>query len=141
MTTQPPPQKKPVFPPPVCPPQQPGFAPYPAQPPRKSRTGLWVGIIAIVLLLGAGSGVAYFVIQGQGSPTATLQKFCDGYKNLNAQEVYDTLSTGLKAQPNNSEADIQKGFGLAQTTGAKISDCAVSNVHQNGSTSTTTITI
>jgi hypothetical protein len=82
----------------------------------------------------------FSIVQGQNSPTTVLPKFCDGYKNLNAQEVYDTLSTNMQAEPNSSEADIQKGFNQKKSSGSSITGCTVSDLQQNGSTAAGTIT-
>lgn len=136
-------------------PQQPGAYPqagvppypgqfqagYPAQPPRRSRTGMWIAIIVVVIVLLGGGGAAYYIIHNQGSPTATLQTFCDGYQKQDAQEIYNTYTTGEKASPGHSIANLQSDFDLLAKTGVKVSSCTVSNVQQNGSTATGTITI
>jgi hypothetical protein len=96
----------------------------------------------IILVLLVGGGVGYFVILPkiqQISPNSTLQTFCDGYKNLNASEVYGTLSTSAQAQ--NSENSITQAFALIKGLGATVTSCTVSNVQVSGSTATATITI
>jgi hypothetical protein len=123
-----------------------GSLPYPVQPgngvappPLKRGMGLWIAIVIIVMLLLGGGGAAYFVIQGQSSPTATLQRYCDGIKNKNAQEVYDTISSSL--QQKMSLSAIQQNFAQQQDYGIKVTDCTVSDVQQTGSVATGIITI
>lgn len=152
-----PPQMPPFnAPQPGYPPVQPGayptggYASYPVQsgygavpPPRKSGAGLWIAIVIVVLLLLAGGGAAYFVFSGQSSPMATLQRYCDGNKNRNAQEIYDTFSTSMQQQ--HSLATLQRAAApqnsttSAQSISLKVDDCTVSNVQQTGSTATGTI--
>jgi hypothetical protein len=95
---------------------------------------MWIAIIALILLLGIGGTATYVIIQNQNSPTATLQKFCNGFKDKNAQEVYETLSTGLRAQA--TVVVIQHLLDSYTSL-----DCTVSNVQQNDLTATGTITL
>lgn len=117
--------------------QQPG-APYVGQtgypPPRRNRAGLWIGIVLILLLLVGGGTATYLVVQHLNSPSATLSRFCDGFKALDAQVVYDTFSHNLKADT--SLKDIQDSF-----QDVKKSDCTVLQVTQDGSAATGTISI
>ena len=123
-------------------PLQPGQAGL-AVPPRKRRTGLWILLtIVVVLLLGGGTALAIIATQRPtNTPTQALQQFCDGYKTLNAQKVYDTLSNASKS--NNSLAQLQQSFDELKklTSFAKFTACTVSNVQQSGSTATGTITL
>lgn len=112
---------------------------YPVQPPRRSRAGVWIAIIAVIVLLGGG--VATYFIINQSSPTATLNTLCDGFQKEDAQEMYNTFSTSEQARPGDSVEDLQSNFNLLNDAGVKISSCKVSNVQQNGSTATGTITL
>lgn len=126
---------------PGYPPQpQPGFTPYPGQPPRKSHTGLIVTLVVIVLVLIAGGVATFVVIQNQSTPTATLQRFCTAFKNLDAPGVRDTLSTSAQADPANSLANIQDAFNTLKKLHATIG-CTVGAIQQNGSTATGVITL
>jgi hypothetical protein len=68
------PPTQPDQPPPQGPPGQPypqtTFAPPPGPPPKKKRTGLWValGIVGLVLLLVIGGCFAFLASLGDGSP-------------------------------------------------------------------------
>lgn len=120
-------------------PGQPGLT----APPRKRRTWLWTALIIVVAFLLSG-GVALAVVATLGptnTPTQALQQYCDGYLTTNAQEVYNALSKA--SQEKNSLADIQQSVDqLKNLSGlAKMTDCKVSNVQQNGSNATGTITI
>jgi hypothetical protein len=120
---------------------QPGY-PSALPPGKKRRGGLWVTLLVVVVVLGVVGGVGYFVVLPkiqQISPNSTLQTFCDGYKNMNAQEVYDTLSSSLQAT--SKESDLETAFGLFKDLGAKIDDCTASNIQVNGSTATATINL
>lgn len=112
-------------------------------PPRKRRTSLWIVlIIVVVLLLGGGTALAIVASQRPtNTPTQALQQFCDGYKALDAQKVYDTLSKDSKS--GTSLAQLQQSFDQLKNLGSlvKITDCKVSNVQENGSSATGTITI
>lgn len=142
-------------------PQQPGYppqpgaylptAPYPGQPgymqpqpPRKGKAGLWITLLVIVVILGAVGGVGYFLVLPklqQTSPNGTLQTFCDGYKTLNAHEIYGTFSSSFQTKSGNSESEIESGFALIKGMGATVDGCTVSNVQVNGSTATATVTL
>ena len=120
-------------------PGQPGLS----APPRKRYTWLWVLLVAVVgFLLSGGIALAIVANLGPGNtPTQALQHYCDGYMTANAQEVYDTLSTPSKAK--NSLADIQESIDqLKNFSGlAKLTACTVSDVQQNSSGATGTVTL
>lgn len=125
-------------------PAQPGI-PFPGAPVpvKKRRTLLWVAIAIIVVLL-VGGGTAFAIVMSQrptNTPTQTLQQYCHGFVTLNAQEVYDSLSSASKSATSVSE--IQQGLDLLRNMSdlVKLSNCTVSNVQQNGSTATGTITL
>jgi hypothetical protein len=92
-------------------------------------------IVGAVLLL-SGSTLVFVILQGQNSPTATLQRFCDGYKQHNAQAMYTTLS-----------ASYQKVYPLLMVQNivnaqkGETVDCTVSNVQQHGNTAAGTLTV
>jgi len=101
---------------------------------------MWVAIVILVVLLLGGGGTTYFllhgqssILPGQSSPMVTLQKFCDGWNKSNVQEMYDTFSSSMKAITNLTE--MQNSFKMQ-----KDRDCAVSDVQQNGSQATATMT-
>lgn len=125
------PQSQPGYP-------QPGTFGQPGYPPeRKSRTGLWVTLVLILLLLvGTGGTFAYF--QLRSTPQKTLAAYCDGWKTNNAQELYDTLSSDQQAKT--SVSKIQRALGLVTLVGG-IKDCTVNSVTENGSTATGNVTI
>lgn len=111
-------------------------------PSQKSKSRRWMVLLAIIAILGITGAIGYFVVLPriqQTSPSSTLQTFCDGYKNLDAQKVYGTLSS--QAQATSSEASIAAGFSTVKNVGVKVSECTVSNVQVNGSKATATITL
>jgi hypothetical protein len=130
--------------------QQPGMPALaqpgqPGQPvaPKKRRVGLWV-LLGIIVALLLGSGTALAIVANLGptdTPTQVLQEYCDGYMKANAQEVYNTLSS--TSQSKNSLADIQQSVdALKNLSGlAKLTACKVSEVQQNGSNASGTITL
>lgn len=122
-------------------PLQPGQTAFaPAQ--KKRRTGLWVAlIIVIVLLLGSGTAFAFVASQQPtNTPTLALQQFCNGYKALDAQKVYDTLSSTSKSHT--TLAQLQQSFNAVKGLSfVKFSACTVSNVQQKDTTASGTITI
>lgn len=131
--------------------QQPPFGSLPLQPgqpglsapTRKRHTWLWVLLVIVVGSLLSG-GVAIAIVANLGpsnTPTQALQQYCNGYMTANAQEVYDTLSTPSKAK--NSLADIQESIDQLKNFSrlAKLTACTVSDVQQNNSGATGTITL
>lgn len=105
--------------------------------PRRNRTRKWVILLIVAAVLLSGGGIlAYVLLQGQNSPTATLQRFCDGYKNHDYQAMYETLSTSNKkiftSAMVQQVVNSQKGMRV---------DCVVSNVQQHGDTATGTLAV
>jgi flagellar basal body-associated protein FliL len=125
------PQSQPVYP-------QPGGFGQPGYPPaKKSRAGLWIAIIVIVVLLvGGGIFVAY--LQLRSTPQKTLASYCDGLKTSNASELYGTLSSASQAKT--SVSKIQTGLQALSLIGG-IKDCTVNSVTENGSTATGNVTL
>lgn len=131
---------------------QPGQA-FPIQQattlPKRSPL-LWLILVAIIaFVLGGSSVFAYSAIRTQAqipSPNGTLQKYCDGVKAANAQEIYDTLSQHAKV--NISLADIQRtfdAFNFANTvspdTSIKYGDCTISDIHTSDALAVATVTL
>jgi hypothetical protein len=128
-------------------PQQP-YAPVPGQvglpdyagtaapPQKKSRLGLWIALIVIVLLIAGGVGG--YVYLNRSTPTKTLQTFCSALKSSppDYQTAYNQYSTRQRAR----ESEQTFASGLQQLFSNPISgglkDCTVSNVQQNGSNAT-----
>jgi hypothetical protein len=123
---------------------------YPAQPgmpipPAAGRHNplLWV-VLVVVLVLLVGGGVTFALIANRAptnTPTQVLQQFCDGFKTYDAQKIYNTFSAAQQAKT--SVADIQQSLDQLKdlSSFAKITACTVSDVHQNGSTASGTVTI
>ncbi len=147
---------------PAFPPGQPGYAPpgnvtqpgypveqpgafsqpgYPQAPaPGKRRTGLWIALAAILLLLIVGGG-AFAFVQTRSTPQKTMQAYCDALKANDAQGLYNTLSTSAQAQT--SVSQLRQGLNLIEFLIGGIKDCVVNSdsVQQSGSTATGTVTI
>ncbi len=142
----PPPYTPPVYPQPAYPqpaypqpayPQPGGFGQpgYPA--PRKSRAGLWIGLIILLLvIIGGGAVLAY--TQLRSTPQKTLAAYCDGWKTSNAQEIYNQFDAAQRAK--GTVADVQRVLDSVKQAGG-VTDCTVSNVQQNGSTATGVVTL
>jgi len=126
-------------------PGQVGFPGYPAtavQPQKKSRLGLWIALIVIVLLVAAG-GVGGYVYLNRSTPTKTLQTFCNALKASppDYQTAYNQFSARQRAQASEQAfaSNLQQAFSNPILGGLK--DCTVSNVQENGSTATGTATL
>lgn len=106
-------------------------------PQKKSRTGLVIGLTVLLLVLvlvGAGIG-GYFILRS--TPEKTLQAYCNALLNSDAQGLDDQLST--REQTN--VANIAAGLKRANDPSiGGIKTCTYSNVQQNGSNATATIT-
>lgn len=112
-------------------------------PPKKRRVGLWIALAIVVALL-IGGGTAFAIVASQrptNTPAQALQTFCHGYKTLNAQELYSTLSNA--SQKDTSLVQIQQSFDLLQSFSSlvKIANCTVSNIQQKDTTATGIITL
>lgn len=110
--------------------------PQPGYPPqKKSRVGLWIAIIVILLVLIGGGAGAYLATRS--TPQKTLAAYCDGWKTGNAQEIYNQVDRHLQGET--SVSDIQKILDLAKTEGG-ITSCTVGSVTESGSTATAIVT-
>lgn len=113
---------------------QPGYPPpggfnQPAPRRKKSRVGLWIGLILLLLLVIGGSVVAYTVYQNRSTPEKTLQAYCTALQHSDAQGYYDTLS-----HANQVRTDLQQittGFQLIKLVTGGITACTPSNVQAN----------
>ena len=142
-------QANPYFAPPL-PDGQPGYyaganqqaawngAPVPT--PRKSRRGwLVLVIVLLVLLIGGGTVFALIATRGPGNtPTQVLQQYCTAYQAYDAQGVYNTLDAA--GQASTSVSQIQQSFDLVKSL-MTIKSCSVSNVQQNDSKASGTVTV
>jgi hypothetical protein len=117
---------------------QPGYAPAPA--PGRRRTGLWITLAVILLLLVAGGGTVVY-LQVRPTPQKTLQAYCDALKANDAQALYNTLSNSAQAQT--SVSQLRQGLNLIEFLVGGIKECVVNadSIQQNGSTATGTVTI
>jgi hypothetical protein len=118
----------------------PNYAAAPAQPQRRSRMGLWIGLIVVVVLLAGGVGGYLYL--NRSTPQKTLQTFCDALKASPADyaTAYNQYSTNQKNRVSEQKfaTDLQQAFSNPVLGGLK--DCTVSNVQQNSSTATGTVT-
>ena len=79
----------------------------------KKPWGIAVAIVVGLLVLGIIIDISSMIFaQGQSSPTATLQQYCDGEVHQNASEVFSTMDS-----PGQTEAAIQEHFSSMQSTG------------------------
>src|SRR5712692_10046912 len=121
-------------------PGQVGFPGYPAtavQPQKKSRLGLWIALIVIVLLVAAG-GVGGYVYLNRSTPEKTLTTYCNALQSGDYQTAYNQLSSSSTSGLTESQFAQLSQTVFAAVGGLK--SCTVSNVQENGSTATGTIT-
>ncbi len=120
-------------------PQPGGFPPptYP-QPKKKSRVGLWIGLIILLLVL-VGGGIGAYVYANRSTPEKTLQAYCTALQNNDAQGVYNTLSSESQARTDLNK--ISTGLQALKLLFGGFTNCTYSNVQQNGSTATATVTL
>ncbi|HEY0752913.1 MAG TPA: FHA domain-containing protein [Ktedonobacteraceae bacterium] len=110
-----------------------------AQPPRKSRLGLWIGLIVLLLLLIGGGITAFTIFQNRSTPEKTLQAYCTALQNNDPQGIYNTLSTEL--QVNTDLPKIKTALQVIDFfAGGSITGCTFGPVQQNGNSATTTMT-
>src|SRR5216684_5037463 len=88
-----PPAKQPYAP-------SPGQVPFPGypatavQPQKKSRLGLWIALIVIVLLVAAGE-VGGYVYLNRSTPEKTITTYCNALQSGDYQTAYNQLSSSL----------------------------------------------
>jgi FHA domain len=126
-------------------PGQVGFPGYPAvaqQPQKRSRLGLWIALIVIVLLVAAG-GVGGYVYLNRSTPTRTLQTFCNALKASppDYQTAYNQFSARQRAQESEQAFASNLGQALSNPILGGLKDCTVSNVQETGSTATGVVTL
>ncbi len=122
-------------------PGQVGFPGYPAtavQPQKKSRPGLWIALIVIVLLVAAG-GVGGYVYLNRSTPEKTLTTYCNALQSGDYQTAYNQLSSSSTSGLTESQFAQLSQTVFAAVGGLK--SCTVSNVQENGSTATGTATV
>lgn len=108
--------------------------PATAQPQRKSRLALWIGLAVIVLLVAAGIG--FFLFQNRSSPGKALDSYCSALQSGDYQTAYNQLSSGLQSQFTESQF-----AGAASEKYSQVSSCAHGSPDDAGSTATTTLTL
>lgn len=122
---------------------QPGYPPAPGfnqpgyPPAKKSRVGLWIGlIILLVVIIGGIGGFVY--LQNCSTPEKTLQAYCTALQNNDAQGIYNTLSSASQAKT--SVSQLSKGLQFVKLLTGGFT-CTYANVQQSGSTATATLTL
>lgn len=110
---------------------------------RKRRVLLW-GILSIVLVLLI-TGVAT-VTHALGSippsPDATLQTYCQGFKDKDVRKVYDTFSHDARAKV--SFQELQQTFAEfdeLNSLGMSYDDCTYNNIRVSGTLAVAIITL
>ena len=119
-------------------PQPAGFGQPERPQPKRSRVGLWIGLI-ILLLLIVGGGIGGYIYVNRSTPEKTIQAYCTALQNNDAQGLYNTLSSVSQ-----SKTDVNKistELRLIKLVIGGISNCTFSNVQQNGSAATATLTL
>ncbi|WP_020659735.1 hypothetical protein [Amycolatopsis benzoatilytica] len=115
--------------------QQPGgqFGGYGAEPPKKKKTGLIVGIaIGAVVVLGGGTGLVIWLTSGSsGSAASTFQAFSDAYGKRDVEALKATVcKSELKGEDLSKNPDLPTNTTLTFT-----------NVKENGDTATADATL
>lgn len=117
---------------------QPGYLPggftQSVPPPKKSRAGLWIGLILVLIVLIAGGVGGFVYLQNRSTPEKTLQAFCTALQNNDAQGYYNTLSS--QNQANTDLKQVSTGFQLLKLLTGGFTSCTYSNVVANGSNAT-----
>ncbi|HEV2579616.1 MAG TPA: FHA domain-containing protein [Ktedonobacteraceae bacterium] len=117
-------------------PQIPQVASAPAK--KKSRTGLVIGLVVLLLLLVGGGIGGYLYLRS--TPDKTLQAYCNGWLSSNAQEVFDQLSTQAQTQTSVSKISaIMQSANDPRVGGFKT--CTFTPPQQSSTTATSTVTL
>jgi ketosteroid isomerase-like protein len=107
----------------------PGTAPAP-----KSRRGLWIGLIAaivVVLLLVGGAGILMAYQSSEATkPIAAASAYCQYLKAQNYTGAYAMLSSAYKAKI--SQAQYTQANSLHDQLDGKVKDCGVQNTPASG---------
>ena len=123
-------------------PGQLGVPPAPVAPPRKrSRTGLIIGLVVLLLLL-VGGGIGGYLYFTRSTPEKTLQAYCTALQNSDAQGIFNLESSNL--QQHTTVNEIRTGLAVIDSPlgGGGVKNCAVGPVtNNNGTTATGTVTI
>ncbi|MBA2680495.1 MAG: FHA domain-containing protein [Ktedonobacteraceae bacterium] len=98
---------------------------------RKSRRGLMIASILVIVLLIAG-GIGAFVFLSMPTPAKALDKFCTSLKGGDYQTAYSGLSTKLQSQAPEPV--------FAAVVG-KVDNCSYSAVNQVNTSATTNLTL
>ncbi|HEX7737641.1 MAG TPA: FHA domain-containing protein [Ktedonobacteraceae bacterium] len=116
---------------------QPGFGqPYPQK--KKSRAGLWITLVVLLLLVGGG--ISGYIYVNRSTPEKTLQAYCTALQNNDAQGIYNTLSSTLQANTDlNKIKTVLQLLDLA--AGGGFTNCTSSNVTVNGNSASATVTL
>jgi hypothetical protein len=105
---------------------------------KKSRTGLIIGLVVLLLLVVGGGIGGYLYIRS--TPDKTLQAYCNGWLTSNAQEVFDQLSTQAQSQTSVAKINtIMQSANDPRVGGFKT--CTFTTPQQSSSTATSTVTL
>jgi len=101
---------------------------------KKSRIGLWVAVIFIVLILASVSALFTTMYSNRSTPNQTLDTFCSALRQKNYQSAYNQFSP--KLQKTFSESMFASNF-----SGNPVTTCTYTAVKDNGSSVTTSMKI
>jgi len=120
----------------------PNYAGTAVQPQKRSRLGLWIALVVIALLVGAG-GVGGYVYLNRSTPTKTLQTFCNALKASppDYPTAYNQFSVHQRAQRSEQAFASSLGPAFSNPILGGLKDCTVSNVQETGSTATGLVTL
>lgn len=118
---------------------QPNY-PQPNYPqPKKSRVGLWIGLIIVLLILIGGGFAGYTYLQNRSTPEKTLQAYCTALQNNDAQGIYNTFTSEEQAKTDVNK--VASALQLLKLLFGGFTGCTYSNVTVNGNNATATLTI
>lgn len=115
-----------------------GFGQVGYPQPKKSRLGMWIGLLVLLLLVVGGS-IGGYVYVNRSTPEKTLQAFCSALQNNDAQGYYNTLSKEEQAKTDLNR--ISTGMQVAKLLLGGFTNCTSSNVLVNGDNATATLTL
>ncbi len=106
--------------------------------PKKSRTGLAIGII-VLLLIVVGGGIGGYLYINRSTPEKTLAAYCTDLQNGDAQGIFNLESHN--AQQHTTLNELKVGLSGITALGG-IKSCTVGPVtNNNGHTANGTLTI